>query len=95
LPARERPGAGGGLGRVRKTGWPLLADQTRTHLDRVDRTGDFHELEVVLRDDRSERHRTGLADALCARSDVATSQHLALAYLDLLASSAPGTVSAR
>jgi adenylate cyclase class IV len=85
----------GVLGRVRKTRWLLLAGQTRIHLDRVDGLGDFLELEVVLRDDQSEHDGIDIAGALCAQLGVATSQRLALAYLDLLASSAPGIVSAR
>lgn len=75
--------AQGVIGRVRKTRWLLLTDQTRIHLDRVEGLGDFLELEVVLRDGQSQAEGEAIAEALLARLGVAPSQRLAGAYLDL------------
>jgi predicted adenylyl cyclase CyaB len=87
--------AHGVIGRVRKTRCLLRVGQTRIHLDRVKGLGDFLELEVVLRDGQSEQDGAAIADALCVQLGAARSQRLAGAYLDLLASSAPGIDSAR
>ena len=76
--------AQGVLGRVRKTRWLLLTGQTRIHLDRVEGLGDFLELEVVLRDGQDAAAGAAIADALCAKLGIASSQRLAGAYLDLL-----------
>jgi adenylate cyclase class IV len=79
--------AQGVIGRVRKTRWLLLTDQTRIHLDRVEGLGDFLELEVVLREGQSEAEGEAIAGALLAQLGVAPSQRLAGAYLDLLGAS--------
>ena len=85
----------GAVGRVRKTRQLLLAGQTRIHLDRVERLGDFLELEVVLRDEQTALDGMAIADALLVQLGLALAQRVAGAYLDLLASSAPGIASAR
>jgi adenylate cyclase class IV len=79
--------AQGVIGRVRKTRWLLLTDQTRIHLDRVEGLGDFLELEVVLREGQSEAEGEAIAGALLAQLGVAPTQRLAGAYLDLLGAS--------
>jgi adenylate cyclase class IV len=78
--------AQGVIGRVRKVRWLLLAAQTRIHLDRVDGLGEFLELEVVLHDAQSEAEGAAVAQQLLDRLEIAPSQLVAGAYLDLLAS---------
>jgi predicted adenylyl cyclase CyaB len=90
----------GTLGRVRKRRLLLLAGRTRIHLDRVDRLGDFLELEVVLHDGEDEAAGVAEARALMAQLGVQASQLLQGAYLDLLTAasadaSARGIASAR
>ena len=72
-------------GRVRKTRWLLLVGQTRVHLDRVHGLGDFLELEVVLRDGQSAADGEAIAEQLMGELGIARDQHVAGAYLDLLA----------
>ena len=79
----------GTLGRVRKTRQLLLAGQTRIHLDRVERLGDFLELEVVLREGQTEHEGEAIAEALMSKLGVGAAQCLAGAYLDLVAAKAP------
>jgi adenylate cyclase class IV len=77
--------AHGAIGRVRKTRWLLMAGPTRIHLDRVEELGDFIELEVVLRDGQSAADGEAIAERLLNQLDIARDQHVAGAYLDLLA----------
>lgn len=77
-------GAAAVLGRVRKTRWLLMVDQTRVHLDRVEGLGDFMELEVVLHDGQDVADGEAIAEALLAQLGIADHQRLAGAYLDLL-----------
>jgi adenylate cyclase class IV len=72
------------LGRVQKTRWLLLKDQTRIHIDRVLGLGDFMELEVVLHSDQTDTEGSTIAEALMARLGLAHAQRLAGAYLDML-----------
>ena len=60
-----------------------MAGQTRIHLDRVEGLGDFLELEVVLRDGQSDADGIAIAERLMAALDIAPSERLAGAYLDL------------
>lgn len=83
------------VGRVRKTRWLLLAEQTRIHLDRVEGLGDFMELEVVLRDDQADAEGAAIAEALMRELGLERAERLAGAYLDLLAAKAGGSASAR
>jgi len=73
------------LGRVRKRRWLLRAGATRIHLDRVERLGDFMELEVVLGEGQSDADGVATAEALMLDLGLAGAPRLAGAYLDLLA----------
>ena len=74
----------GEIARLRKQRVLLLAGTTRIHLDRVEGLGEFVELEVVLRDDRSERDGALIADALMHELGLAAAPRIGGAYLDLL-----------
>ena len=76
------------LGRVRKDRILLLVGPTRIHLDRVEGLGDFLELEVMLQGDQTEAEGTAIAHDLMARLQIAPSQLVSGAYLDLLRSAA-------
>src|SRR5215510_7194523 len=56
----------GAAGRVRKHRTVYLVGRTRVHLDRVERLGDFLELEVVLRADETAEAGVKEARALMA-----------------------------
>lgn len=75
----------GTRGRVIKQRLVLLAGATRIHLDRVDGLGEFIELEVVLRDEQSERDGAVIAERLMHELGLARAPRIAGAYLDLLA----------
>ena len=75
----------GTVGRVRKQRLLLMAGATRIHLDRVEDLGEFIELEVVLRDDQSERDGALIAERLMHELGLAAAPRIAGAYLDLLA----------
>jgi adenylate cyclase class IV len=72
------------LGRVQKTRWLLLKDQTRIHIDRVLGLGDFMELEVVLKDGQTDVEGMLIAERLMTDLGLAGAPRLAGAYLDLL-----------
>ena len=76
-------------GRVRKQRWLVIVqDQgfsTRVHLDRVEKLGDFMELEVVLKDGQTDAQGAGTADRLMLQLGLAAAPRLAGAYMDLLA----------
>ena len=74
----------GTRGRVRKRRLLLMAGQTRIHLDRVDRLGDFIELEVVLRDGEDDAHGIAVAEDLMRALGLADAPRVAGAYRDLL-----------
>jgi predicted adenylyl cyclase CyaB len=78
----------GSRGRVIKQRLVLLVGATRIHLDRVEGLGEFIELEVVLRDEQSEREGVATADALMRELGLAQAPRIAGAYLDLLAAPA-------
>jgi len=87
-PATMRESLGralGTIGRVRKQRLLLLVGATRIHLDRVEQLGEFIELEVVLRDDQSERDGARIAEQLMHGLGLAAAPRIAGAYLDLLA----------
>ena len=82
---RETLGRALGLrGRVVKQRELWLAGQTRIHLDRVEGLGDFVELEVVLRAGQAPEAGVAIAQALLSRLEIAASQLVAGAYIDLL-----------
>ncbi len=86
---REALARGCGLaGRVVKQRWLLHVGPTRVHLDRVQGLGDFMELEVVLQPGQSDAEGTLVAERLMAELGLADAPRLAVAYVDLLASSA-------
>ena len=72
------------LGRVRKERILLLAGATRIHLDRVEGLGDFLELEVGLQDGQTEAEGRAIAQELMTALQIAPSQLVSGAYLDLL-----------
>lgn len=74
----------GEVGRVRKQRTLFLVGRTRVHLDRVERLGDFLELEVVLRDDEAVDVGVREAHDLMQRLGIGEDQLIEDAYLDLL-----------
>lgn len=74
----------GERGIVRKKRWLYLAGQTRIHLDRVDRLGDFLELEVVLRHGQGLEEGALIARDLMKRLGVEEGELIDRAYVDLL-----------
>ncbi len=76
----------GQVGRVRKRRLLFLAGRTRIHLDQVESLGDFLELEVVLEDGEPAEAGVLEADNLMSQLDIARSQLIEAAYVDLLRS---------
>jgi len=74
----------GEVGRVRKQRTLFLVGRTRIHLDKVERLGDFMELEVVLGEGESAEVGVREADDLMNRLGVEPSQLIDRAYVDLL-----------
>jgi predicted adenylyl cyclase CyaB len=73
----------GEYGRIRKRRILLLIDRTRVHLDDVEGLGQFLELEVVLRDDEDKAAGVAAARALMRQLDIAPTQLIDRAYVDL------------
>ncbi len=71
-------------GIVRKTRTLYLCGQTRLHLDEVEGLGRFVELEVVLQAGQSEAEGRAIAHDLLEKLQVAASDWIAGAYIDLL-----------
>jgi predicted adenylyl cyclase CyaB len=69
---------------VRKRRWLYHVGQTRVHLDQVAGLGEFVELEVVLRAGQSAEEGTAIARGLMQKLDIAESQLVGQAYVDLL-----------
>lgn len=69
---------------VRKTRALYLIGSTRIHLDRVERLGDFLEVEVVLQDGQDAREGERTAADLLARFAIHETDLIAVAYADLL-----------
>lgn len=69
---------------VRKSRTLFLVGRTRVHLDRVDRLGDFLELEVVLAEDDSLADGETEARALMAQLGIDSTDLVSAAYVDLL-----------
>jgi predicted adenylyl cyclase CyaB len=80
----------GELGRVKKHRTLYLAGRTRIHLDRVDRLGNYLELEVVLRTDEPADSGVREATALMRRLNIGREQLIESAYIDLLLQSQAG-----
>jgi len=75
----------GQAGRVRKYRTLYLVGRTRVHLDRVEGLGHFLELEVVLSEGEPATRGIEEAQQLMAALDIAPTQLIAEAYVDLLA----------
>ena len=71
-------------GTVHKTRLLYRVGQTRIHLDKVERLGEFLELEVVLRSDQPEMEGRKIASALLERLAVSKEDLIERAYIDLL-----------
>jgi len=74
----------GVVGVVKKTRLLFLVGQTRVHLDRVERLGEFLELEVVLGPEQTEEEGKRIAEGLLAELGTGKADLLAEAYVDLL-----------
>ena len=74
----------GQAGRVRKRRTLYLAGRTRIHLDRVERLGDFLELEVVIADGEPTEAGVTVARDLLAKLGISPTQLVERAYVDLL-----------
>jgi predicted adenylyl cyclase CyaB len=74
----------GETGRVRKHRTVFMKGRTRIHLDRVERLGDFLELEVVLEEGESDEAGMAVAAELLKELGVAEDQLIAGAYVDLV-----------
>ena len=70
---------------VKKVRTLYLVGQTRIHIDRVQRLGDFLELEVMLRADQNEIEGKRIAAALLSEFGIEHQQLVGEAYFDLLA----------
>lgn len=68
---------------VRKRRYLYLAGRTRIHLDRVDRLGDFLELEVVMQPDEQESIGISEARELMSQLEVSEASLVDAAYVDL------------
>jgi len=75
----------GVAGSVRKRRTLYRCGQTRIHLDRVDRLGDFVELEVVLDEGQTAAEGEAVARELMSRLGIGDDDLVAVAYVDLLA----------
>lgn len=74
----------GVAGRVRKRRLLFLAGRTRIHLDRVEKLGDFLELEVVLADGETSGIGEAEARYLMEQLHIADADLVDVAYVDLL-----------
>jgi adenylate cyclase class IV len=79
----------GQVGRVIKTRTLYRVGRTRIHIDRVDRLGDFMELEVVLHDDEPAAAGMHEAHELMTALGIPESALVERAYVDLLDDARP------
>jgi adenylate cyclase class IV len=75
----------GVIGQVRKCRILFMTGRTRIHLDRVERLGDFLELEVIMAENELLEAATLIAQRILDKLDVLPEQLVPAAYLDLLA----------
>jgi predicted adenylyl cyclase CyaB len=73
----------GVVGEVVKKRWVWVIGRTRIHLDRVERLGDFLEIEVVLADDETEADGAAVARELMTALGISEEDLVEGAYLDL------------
>lgn len=69
---------------MRKTRWLYLVGQTRVHCDRVEKLGDFAELEVVLEDHQTSEDGEAIAHDLMMKLGIDKANLIPGAYMDLL-----------
>jgi predicted adenylyl cyclase CyaB len=69
---------------VRKTRAVYLIGSTRIHLDKVERLGDFMEVEVALEEGQPAEHGEEIAAGILRRFGIRDSDLVATAYADLL-----------
>jgi len=81
-------------GVVRKQRDLFMIGPTRVHLDRVERLGNFLELEVVLHPDQTFEQGRVVAENLLKQLEVQPHQLVSTAYIDLLEASDRGDVTA-
>jgi predicted adenylyl cyclase CyaB len=74
----------GQVGRVRKHRTLYLIGRTRVHLDRVERLGEFMELEVVLAENESTESGVLVANELLRKLGIPADSLIEGAYVDLL-----------
>jgi predicted adenylyl cyclase CyaB len=74
----------GQVGRVQKTRNLFLIGRTRIHLDRVERLGDFIELEAVLNEGEAAEAGMRVATELLRKLGISSQSLVAGAYIDLL-----------
>jgi adenylate cyclase class IV len=72
-------------GVVKKSRTLYLIGQSRLHLDRVSKLGDFLEMEVVLRPEQPESEGHAIVNALLSALEIDQQQLIGEAYIDLLA----------
>ena len=77
-------------GIVRKERWLYWIGNTRIHLDQVEGLGSFLEFEVVLYNGQSIQEGQAIAAELMERLDIAGSDLVDAAYIDLLERQATG-----
>jgi predicted adenylyl cyclase CyaB len=71
-------------GAITKQRLLFLKGTTRLHLDRVERLGDFVEIEIVIDNTESVEAGRGEAEALMAELGIDTGDLIETAYIDLL-----------
>ena len=71
-------------GEVRKTRHLFIYEQTRIHLDDVDKLGYFLEFEVCLKPEQSLEHGTNIAENLMKVFEIKSENLITGAYMDKL-----------
>lgn len=69
---------------VKKIRTLYLSGQTRIHFDKVEKLGNYIELEVVLSDDDSKVYGTALSEQLMRQLKIQQEHLIDVAYVDLL-----------
>jgi len=78
----------GVVGVVRKVRQLYMIDQTRIHLDEVERLGSFIELEVVLSAELTKAAGEGIAKEIMSKLSIRPCDLIDVAYIDLLSRNA-------
>ena len=69
-------------GEIKKTRYLYLYEQTRIHVDQVEKLGNFMELEVCLRDEQTLENGTQIAKAIQKQLAISDGQLMTGAYFD-------------